>query len=47
MINKIVLTGGPCGGKSKALEYLGRILKERGYFVLCFPEIPLFYSRAE
>ena len=29
---KIVLTGGPCSGKSSALSTLNQILEERGYF---------------
>lgn len=35
---KIVLTGGPCGGKSEALSYLVQALEERSYKVFTVPE---------
>jgi len=34
----IVLTGGPCGGKSTALCYLEEKLRDRGYIVFLVPE---------
>lgn len=34
----IVLTGGPCGGKSTALAYLTEKLSDRGIRTLCVPE---------
>lgn len=37
-VRKIVLTGGPCGGKSSSLAYLTSSLKDRGYRVLTVPE---------
>jgi hypothetical protein len=36
----IVLTGGPCGGKSTALATLTKHLRAQGYEVYCVPEIP-------
>ncbi len=38
MIRKIVLTGGPCAGKSTALSKLESYLLEKGYVVLTVPE---------
>lgn len=35
---KIVLTGGPCGGKTTALSKLSERLEGMGYRVLCVPE---------
>eukprot|EP00565_Helicotheca_tamesis_P002320 CAMPEP_0185739748 /NCGR_PEP_ID=MMETSP1171-20130828/36143_1 /TAXON_ID=374046 /ORGANISM="Helicotheca tamensis, Strain CCMP826" /LENGTH=124 /DNA_ID=CAMNT_0028411387 /DNA_START=7 /DNA_END=378 /DNA_ORIENTATION=- len=35
---KIVLTGGPCGGKTTALARLSSYLRERGFEVLTCPE---------
>jgi len=35
-----VFTGGPCGGKSSALEWVSKSLKEMGYVVYCVPEVP-------
>lgn len=35
---KIVITGGPCAGKSSAFLWLKRALSEKGYTVLCVPE---------
>ena len=37
-IHKIVITGGPCAGKTTAMAYLKRKLEEKGYFVLIVPE---------
>ena len=37
-IIKIVLTGGPCGGKSSAISFLEAELKKRGIAVLTAPE---------
>jgi CYTH domain-containing protein/predicted ATPase len=34
----IVITGGPCGGKTEALEYARRQLTDNGYRVLVIPE---------
>ncbi len=39
-MRKIVLTGGPSGGKSSALSFLDEKLTEEGFFVLCVPEVP-------
>jgi hypothetical protein len=36
----VVLTGGPCGGKSTALATLTKHLRAQGYEVYCVPEIP-------
>jgi len=38
MIKRIVLTGGPCAGKSTALSKLESYLLEKGYVVLIVPE---------
>ena len=38
MIKRIVLTGGPCAGKSTALSKLESYLLEKGYAVLIVPE---------
>jgi hypothetical protein len=36
----IVLTGGPCGGKTSAIEILRTRLTELGYLVYTVPEVP-------
>lgn len=38
MIKKIVLTGGPCAGKSAAMKWVRNAFAERGYKVLVIPE---------
>jgi len=35
-----VLTGGPCGGKTSALNDFTKVLQERGYDVYTVPEVP-------
>lgn len=37
-ITKIVITGGPCGGKSTAMTWIESNLSQRGYKVLFIPE---------
>ena len=37
-INKIVLTGGPCAGKTTALTWINNYFSKRGYTVLFIPE---------
>lgn len=37
-ITRIVLTGGPCAGKTTALSYLRQKLEELGYYVITVPE---------
>ena len=37
-VYKIVLTGGPCAGKTKILEFLMQELKNTGYYVIVVPE---------
>ena len=37
-INKIVLTGGPCAGKTTALTWINNYFTKRGYTVLTVPE---------
>ena len=37
-IHKIVLTGGPCAGKTTALNWIHNYFSERGYTVLIVPE---------
>ena len=38
-ITKIVLTGGPCAGKTTALSWINNYFSNRGYTVLTVPEI--------
>lgn len=37
-VTKIVITGGPCGGKTTALEYIKKVFGEKGWTVLFIPE---------
>mmetsp|Transcript_2205 Transcript_2205/g.3269 ORF Transcript_2205/g.3269 Transcript_2205/m.3269 type:complete len:420 (+) Transcript_2205:34-1293(+) len=37
-VYRIVLTGGPCGGKTTALERISNYLRERGFEVMTCPE---------
>ena len=37
-ITKIVLTGGPCAGKTTALTWINNYFRDRGYIVLFVPE---------
>ena len=37
-ITKIVITGGPCGGKSTAMSWIQNAFSEKGYGVLFIPE---------
>ena len=37
-ITKIVITGGPCGGKSTAMAKIQNAFSEKGYTVLFVPE---------
>lgn len=37
-MNKIVITGGPCGGKSTAMSWIQNAFTEKGYTVLFIPE---------
>ncbi len=37
-IKKIVITGGPCGGKTSAIKYIREAVSQLGYTVLCVPE---------
>lgn len=37
-LNKIVLTGGPCAGKTTALNWINNYFSQRGYTVLTVPE---------
>ena len=37
-ISKIVLTGGPCAGKTTALTWINNYFSKRGYTVLFVPE---------
>ena len=36
----VVLTGGPCGGKSTSMKDLTMTLKKHGYHVFTCPEVP-------
>ena len=37
MIKKVVLTGGPCAGKSTAIAKISKVFTEKGYEVLVVP----------
>ena len=37
-ITKIVITGGPCGGKSTAMSWVQNAFTQMGYTVLFVPE---------
>lgn len=37
-LSKIVITGGPCGGKSTALSWIEKAFEQKGYTVLFVPE---------
>lgn len=37
-ISKVVLTGGPCGGKTTAMAFLKRKFEDKGYRVIVVPE---------
>ena len=37
-ISKIVITGGPCAGKTTAMNWISNAFRERGYDVLFVPE---------
>lgn len=37
-ITKIVITGGPCGGKTTALERIRTVFSQKGYTVIFIPE---------
>ena len=39
----LVLTGGPCGGKTSSLTYLRQALMDRGYKVFSAPEVPTIF----
>lgn len=39
-VYRVVLTGGPCGGKSTSLKHLTKSLNERGFDVYAAPEVP-------
>lgn len=43
MIHRIVLTGGPAGGKSSALPLIAEHYRKLGYDVYTVPEIPTFF----
>lgn len=38
-VYKIVVTGGPCGGKSSSFDRIRKVFTEKGFRVLCVPEI--------
>ena len=44
-VNKIVLTGGPCAGKTQILEYLREELPKKGYYVIVVSETASEYIR--
>ena len=45
MIKKIVLTGGPCAGKTTALVRVIEHFNSLGFKVFCVPEVPTMYSQ--
>ena len=38
-VHRIVITGGPCAGKSTIMSDLVQMLKERNYLVFTMPEV--------
>jgi len=44
LIQKIVLTGGPCAGKTTAMTYISTKLRERGLKVLIVPEVATIFA---
>lgn len=47
IVYKIVLTGGPCAGKTKVLEPLPKKLESEGYYVIVVPETASEYIKAK
>ena len=45
-IKKIVLTGGPCAGKTTALVKVIEHFSSLGYKVFTIPEVPTLFSQA-
>jgi len=45
-IYRVVLTGGPCGGKTSAMTHFEKTLKAKGYSVYVIPEIPTLLFNA-
>ena len=45
-VQKFVLTGGPCGGKTTALARLREFFEERGFRVVCLPGLEPHASSA-
>lgn len=45
-IKRIVLTGGPCAGKTSALERITKHFTARGYKVFTVPEVPTMFTQA-
>lgn len=45
-IKKIVLTGGPCAGKTTALVKIIEHFTSRGYKVFTIPEVPTLFIQA-
>lgn len=43
-IKRIVLTGGPCAGKTTALVRITEYFSNRGYKVFTIPEVPTLFS---
>ena len=44
-IKKIVLTGGPCAGKTTALVRIVEHFSNPGFTVFTVPEVPTMYSQ--
>lgn len=45
-ITRIVLTGGPCGGKTTALEHIIKYFSDKGYKVFAIPELASLFTKA-
>lgn len=45
-IKRIVLTGGPCAGKTTAIDETVRHFSELGYKVFTLPEVPTMFTKA-
>ena len=39
VIKTIVITGGPCSGKTTAIEWIDKVLRTRGYHMIFIPEV--------
>lgn len=45
MVPKLVISGGPCGGKTSGMAYISQKLLERGFYPLVVPEAATFLMK--